>query len=484
MRHNITKLVSISFIGGLIGRGVRYGFNIVIARGLGVEALGIFAFGMVLMKGGAVFSRIGLDSAVQKFVPIYRNQNDSAKVSGTVIVGLIAPFFVGSVVAVILYLGFGFISSFTSRPIHPSSRLFLIGIPIFATMMVGVNSTYALKHTKYSVYIRDIGQSIMALVFIGIAAFVFSDFDLVVIGYILSFVFGVFITAISLTHLGAIRFDVRPKFEYKKVLTFALPLTFAASIQYLVSWTDILVLGVYVPSKEVGWYQAAFQTSVLLTIVLQSANSIFPTIAADLYEAGDQKQLSRVYTATTRWVTYFTIMGLLFVIINNNTVLSIFGATTPQAQAALVILAIGQTITATVGPTGYLLVMSGYERLQLVNNSISAALNLVLNIILIQKFGIIGAAAATGISLATLNILRLIESWYFLRMQPYSWAYLRGGFAIFAGLTVLLTGRYLSFTEIHSVFITGILSLTVFGLVMWKIGFDEIDQALFEPLLD
>lgn len=67
MRDSITKLVSISFFGGLIGRGLRYGFNVVIARGLGFEALGVFAFGMVVMKGGGVFVRLGLDSAAKKF---------------------------------------------------------------------------------------------------------------------------------------------------------------------------------------------------------------------------------------------------------------------------------------------------------------------------------------------------------------------------------------------------------------------------------
>ena len=47
MRQNITKLASIALVGGLIGRGLRYTLNIIISRGLGAEALGLFAFGIL-----------------------------------------------------------------------------------------------------------------------------------------------------------------------------------------------------------------------------------------------------------------------------------------------------------------------------------------------------------------------------------------------------------------------------------------------------
>ncbi len=482
MRNSITKLVSIAFLGGLIGRGFRYGFNIVIARGLGLEALGLFAFGMVVMKGGGVFARIGLDNAAQKYIPIYRSEGDPARVSGTVILGLAVPLLFGGVLAGGLYLGRDLIARVTGSALGSTVQLFIVGIPLVAAMMVGVNATRGLKETKYSVYIRDFGQSVVAVVLMAVGAFVLSDLDAVIVGYLVSMLVGTCLAVYFLTREGALRFDVRPVFEYRTIFVFSLPVMFATSIQYLVSWTDILLLGVFVPPVAVGQYQAAYQTSILLVVVLQSADSIFPVLAADLYHNGQRQRLNQIYTVMTKWVTYFTLLGLIFIIIYSGEILSIFGMTARSAQQTLVLLGIGQTIVATVGPTGFLLIMSGHERLQTVNAIAAAILNIVLNVILIQEYGIIGAAIATGLSLALYNILQLAEVWYFLGVQPYSRQYWKGVVAIACTLPVMVLGRDLTLLGPFQVIMVGATALAVFVIVIWMLGFDEADRVLMEAV--
>lgn len=482
MRNSITKLVSIAFLGGLIGRGLRYGFNIVIARGLGLEALGLFAFGMVVMKGCGVFARIGLDSATQKYVPIYRSENDAARVSGTVIMGLVVPLLVGGALAMILYVGRGFIAQLTGTELGLTVQLFILGIPLVAAMMVGVNATYGLKETKYSVYIRDFGQSVVALVLIVIGAFVISDLNAVIIGYLISMLVGVGLAVFFLHREGALRFDVRPVFEYRTILAFSLPVTFAASIQYFFSWTDILVLGIFVPPRPIGEYQAAYQTSVLLLIVLQSANSIFAPMVADLHNTGQHQRLDQIYTAVTKWITYLTVFGLVFLIFYAPEILGLFGTTARSAQLVLIILGIGQTLTVVTGPTGYLLMMSGYEKLQIVNSTIAFLLNLVLNIVLIQEYSIIGAAVATGFSLTLLNALRLIEVRYLLGVQPYSRSYWKGAIAIGCVLPVLVIGRDLPLTGLIRLVSVGTIAVIVFATSIWMLGFDKVDKTLIESI--
>lgn len=482
MRDSITKLVSISLIGGMIGRGVRYGFNIVIARGLGMEALGVFAFGMVIMKGGGVFARVGLDNAAKKYIPIYRNDGDPARVSGTVLLCLGTPFVVGAVIAGILYLWQDLIEKIVGSTFHATIPLFILGIPLVAVMMAGVNATYGLKETKYSVYIRDFGQSIAALVLMVIAAFVISDLSLLVVGYLLSMVVGILLTVIFLRRENALRFDVKPIFEYRKIFAYSMPLTLVASIQYLVSWTDILVLGTFVSSEFVGWYQAAYQTSILLIVVLHSMNSIFQSIVAGLHESGQHERLNRVYTAVTKWVAYLTVLGLGFVLVYNQQLLSIFGTTVQSAQISLVILAIGQTVAAALGPTGSLLMMTGYERLQVVNTTITAVLNLVLNVVLIQSFGIVGAAIATGVSFIILNILRLAEVWFLLGIQPFSREYWRGALAIIVAVFALLSGKLLPTSGLFQLAVGGSISFLTFISIIYIFGFTEEDLILIEEI--
>ncbi|PSP90320.1 polysaccharide biosynthesis protein [Halobacteriales archaeon QS_4_69_34] len=482
MRNSITKLTSITFFGVLIGRGLRYGFNVVIARGLGLDALGLFAFGTVVMKGSAVIARMGLDSAAQKFIPIYQSESDPAKVTGVTVISLTFPLLFGGALAVALYLGRDLITRLTGAVIGSTVQLFLVGIPLFGAMMVGMNATRGFKETKYSVYIRDIGQSSVGIALIAIGAFVLSDFDAVIVGYLISLLVGVCLAVVFLSREGALQFDVRPTFEYRKILAFSLPVSLAASVQYLVSWTDILVLGVFVPPASIGSYQAAYQTSVLLIIVLQSVSSIFPAMAADLYNTGRHERLNIVYTVVTKWVTYLSVLGFALVAIYPDDILTLFGTSARSARIALVVLGLGQTLSAVVGPAGFLLIMSEHERLQMINSVAVALLNLVFNVVLVDLYGIVGAAAATGLSLGLINILRLAEVRYLLGVQPYSWGYWKGGVAVGSTLPLMVLGRSLPLFGPLRIVVVGTGALVVFAALIRLLGFDEVDRVLIEAI--
>ncbi|EFW90159.1 polysaccharide biosynthesis protein [Haladaptatus paucihalophilus DX253] len=481
MKNNIAKFASIAFVGGIVGRGLRYAINVVIAQGLGTDALGLFAFGMVVMKAGSIPARLGLDTAVQKFIPIYRNDEETSKVSGTALLGLVTPLVIGSGLSLLLYFNRAAISAFTGNRFGSAIQLFIVGIPLFSTMMVASNATKGLKETKYFVYTRDIGQSSVAFLLVAVGAFVLNDLRLTILGYVVSLGVGVLLAVFFLLRRGVISLDVRPQFEFTEIFLVSMPLTVALVTQYLVSWTDILMLGFFVSPARVGWYQAAYQTSMLLLVVLQAASSIFPSLAADLYHNGKKDRLEMVYTVVTKWVSFFTVLGLIFLATYAGPVLQIFGTSTESARLALVILAFGQTTAAMVGPSGYLLIMSGYEKLQMINSVAVCAMNIGLNFLLIRQFGIVGAAAATSSSIATLNVLRLVEVRYLLGIQPYSRRFWKGVIAILVSTIVLVGGRLMGIGSFLGTVLIGAVALGVFGVVVYLLGFEN-DKVLVEAI--
>ena len=62
-----------------------------------------------------------------------------------------------------------------------------------------------------------------------------------------------------------------------------------------------------------------------------------------------------------------------------------------------------------VGPIGFILSMTGRQKLNLVNSIVLAGLHVVLIVIMIPKYGIAGAGLATSVSLGLLNIVRVVE---------------------------------------------------------------------------
>ena len=96
----------------------------------------------------------------------------------------------------------------------------------------------------------------------------------------------------------------------------------------------------------------------------------------------------------------------------------VFGGPYVQAYSALCILVIGQLINAVMGSVGLFLSMTGHEKETLRALAISAILNVVLNALLIPKFGIIGAASATAVSVVLWNVILGIQLYRRLNLVP------------------------------------------------------------------
>ena len=78
----------------------------------------------------------------------------------------------------------------------------------------------------------------------------------------------------------------------------------------------------------------------------------------------------------------------------------------------LAILAVGQFINVVTGSVGWILIMCGYERMMRNNIVICAALSVGLNLLLVPRFGVIGAALATAITLSLQMLIAAVMVWH------------------------------------------------------------------------
>lgn len=480
MSDSITRLASISFIGGIFGLSLRYSLNIIIARGFSTAALGLFALGIVVLKTGAVFAKLGFDQAVLKYVPQYIQQKDYARASGTTVTSLSFSFIAGCSLALLMFIFKEDIGGFLPNDFAPLMTLFLIGIPFWATLEIAAAATRGLLETKYSVLGRDIGQPLVAVVLLSISVQV-NDFRLAIIGYILSIGVGLAFM------IGS--FAIRPEFDFQVVrfpriefFRFSLPVAISSIALRFVSWSDLLILGFFVSASQIGWYQAAFQSSVLLVFVLQSTNTIFPSIVSDLNVQESRDLLFDIFRGVTRWVGLLTLFGYLILFTTAGSFLTLFGQPTPEAILALLILGAGQSITTFVGPVGTLLTMSGYERLQTVNTVSAAAINIILNLVFIYFYGIKGAALATSLALIYLNIVRVAQVKFLMGITPITKGYLKRFIATLGLLPFLTLLKPLFPYGLTRVAALGGIGIISFGLMMLLLPWDHYDRILLQRL--
>ena len=184
------------------------------------------------------------------------------------------------------------------------------------------------------------------------------------------------------------------------------PLAMVAGMQLVMQHTDIVMLGVFVPTAEVGVYRVGSQLAVLAAFGLAAVNMVVGPRFAALHAQDDRAAMQKLATSSARFVFALAAIVTLALAIAGPPLLEIvFGASFGAAYLPLLILLAGQCVNASTGSVGYLLNMTGHEGDAAKGMAVAAVANVVLNLLLIPRWGMHGAAVATAVSVVAWNVL-------------------------------------------------------------------------------
>jgi O-antigen/teichoic acid export membrane protein len=200
----------------------------------------------------------------------------------------------------------------------------------------------------------------------------------------------------------------------------AVPLMFLAVLQILNAKLDILMLGSMVGTRETGIYSVATRGAGLITYVLVAVNAALGPAIASLNVSQDRQRLQSMITKSSRIVLLISLPACVGLIVFGGFFLRIFGQDFVSGRTALSILCLGQLFSAAMGSVNLLLIMTGHERDALVTLGGSTILNAALNLLLIPRWGIEGAAIASTAGVIMRNAVAALFA--YRRLQIHSTA--------------------------------------------------------------
>ena len=197
-----------------------------------------------------------------------------------------------------------------------------------------------------------------------------------------------------------------------------LPLMFMAGAGVLYAQADSLLLGAIKGVEALGVYAVADKGAELIAALQVVVSAVLAPTAARLYAAGEIERLEQVFTKIT-WITLLASLPLAvgFIGFGRWFLLSFYGPKFTPAAAALAILSVGQLVGAAVGLVGILLIMTGHEADVALAIGGSAAANIVLNVVLIPKWGLKGAALANSSTTILWKVLMAVAVYRKLGIQ-------------------------------------------------------------------
>lgn len=196
-----------------------------------------------------------------------------------------------------------------------------------------------------------------------------------------------------------------------------------AGVDFLLGQADKIVLGVYLNPRQVGVYAVAMALVSFVPIALQSVNQIFSPTIAELHAKGEHALLQQLYATLTKWILILTLPLAFTMIIFAKPLIAMFGHGFEPGAAVLVIGAFGQLLNCAVGSVGYLLLMSGNQLRVIKIQASTAAMMIVLSLLLVPQFGITGAAIASAFAMIVTNVWSLAVVMRTLNLFPYNASY-------------------------------------------------------------
>jgi len=191
----------------------------------------------------------------------------------------------------------------------------------------------------------------------------------------------------------------------KDIIKYSIPIAFSTVSLYLLSSIDIFVIKYYEGSTNVAFYSVAVK---VITVIAVAINAISLSVATEIAYNFTNKnfdELRRILKKSGQIIFYFSLISSLFLFLFCKPILCVFGKQYLASSTAFIILLAGNLIMSISGNTYIYLLMTNKGMIMVKLLLLSVLINLSLNLILIPRFGIEGAAIASITAIIFWNFL-------------------------------------------------------------------------------
>ncbi|WFU08422.1 lipopolysaccharide biosynthesis protein [Rhizobium sp. CB3090] len=393
------RMALVAFAIRIAGAALAFVSQIVLARMMGRFEYGVFVFVWVLMILFGNLACLGFPTAIIRFLPQYDASGDHDAIRGVTATARRFVLAVAGGLALIgmaaLYAFSGMVENYYVVPIF----LGLIAVPMIALGDVLDGTARANHWPVMALSPTFLIRPTLILLFM-LAAILFgaahSAVTAMAAALAAAFV-TVFCQYLALTFRLRRHYPNGPKtIEFNAWLAVAFPVFLVEGVGYLLTNSDVVVVGIYLDPAEVAVYFAAAKIMALVHFISFAVKAaIGPRFAAIIAE-NDREKLAAFATEAARW-TFFPALAVgLVVFAAGQFLLSLFGAAFTEGQVVIAILLAGVLAKALVGPAEMLLLMADRQMLCVYLYAAALIANIGLNVALIPHFGIEGAAIAAA----------------------------------------------------------------------------------------
>lgn len=409
------------FLGNAIGAGSEFLTRTLMANQLGAANYGSIILALSVFNIASMVALLGIHGGVAREIP----RTDS--ISDTIFAALIIIFPFSILLAITVVMVSGKLSYYLNGGdlLQMLIILFCVAIPLRAISQTVVGVLRGMELAQGRVISWNLGYSgtVVILLFLGITFGV--EIDKLAFAWIFACVVSLLISILYLiekTKELSIQFNIRRTLSRSKpLLSISIPLFLSSSIWLFMENFDNFLIGYYLDSSQVGIYDSAFTIGRVFLILTGTVGFLFVPRFSKYHSNGNIEKMIFLYQQSTKWLTFIALPIFFFFLLYSKWILNIaFGTEYTAGSTAMILISIGFLVHVLLGVTTGALTAIGKTTALSAASFIALGVNLAMNIFLIPEFGIEGAAFASSLSYAIVNVFWIGILYRITTVQPFS----------------------------------------------------------------
>ncbi|MEX1010756.1 MAG: polysaccharide biosynthesis C-terminal domain-containing protein [Balneolaceae bacterium] len=373
---------------------------------------------------GAQFAHLGMRNTIIRFFPLFRKSEGRG--AGLLFLGLVVPL-AGFLVFSLLYWLFrepvtGFYLE--QSPLFTEFFLYVLPLTLFLLYFEILNSYLCSLHDSTTGSLAfEVVLRVLIILNLGLYFFGWIDFTLFIILFTVAYGVQPLLLLAVLLRRGEFKLSSTSSLFRKRVLrgvsSYGL-YTLLGGLTTVVVWNvDILMLGAMAGLEKTAIYAIAFYIGSVITVPQRAIERIATPLVASHLQKKNWSEVADIYkkSSVNQTIAGFYILALIW--FNADALFSLIPEVYAEGKWVILIIGAGKLFDMTTGVNGSILITSRYYRFDLVANLLLVLFTVGLNLLLIPKWGIEGAAAATLLSILLYNLIKLIYIHVRLSMQPF-----------------------------------------------------------------
>jgi O-antigen/teichoic acid export membrane protein len=406
--NNSLRITSQAFFIRLFGLGLIFINQVLLARLMGAKGFGNYTVIFTWLNFLIVFSMLGFDTSVQRFYPSLTAKKQWNKLKGFLrftrwTVLFLSILSSAGLMFFLLYKSNGFSISFSEA---------LFWAVLLLPFLAFIHYYSAVLRALYKISVSLLPFYILLPVAVSISCYIHYlvnggqlKVDAALFIYLCcAVVVCIFITRRLRAEMRLQLPQAKPAYERKLWLSVSFTIFVITVITLVLKRVDVLFVSYYFGNTHAGIYAVAAMISGFVPFGLTVVDYVFTPRISELYESRQLEKLQQMVSNSSRLILIITLPIAFITIVFGKYILQLFGTAFIASYLPLIILTGGQLVNAWTGMVAAMMTMTGNQKTFLLVYVVAGLFDVGLNFILVPSFGMFGAAVASSVSLAGLNL--------------------------------------------------------------------------------